>query len=141
MFTLARQRMEERTIGCLVSFLDHLAFESISGNALQLSHGNFHDCTVLAAPKGLNVCVASVHLLSFRPCARLDVMISCRVCRRCTRTLLPFAVPKGEAAPNGKTTTASSLPSLMFAYDTSTRPSGRWYADDGSAMTSSYDVS
>lgn len=131
MLPLSLQRMDERILRSLVSFSSHFASETRPWNAQWPPHADFLQVYSRGGSEWLELIVASVHQLSARLHAWLDVMICRHVCQRCRRTSLPPTAQQDEAARSGTNTTAGCLPSPKSAGDTSTSPSGHQYAVHG----------
>lgn len=122
----------------------HLVFCSLKtmfGNVLRCRNAYYSVCNVRAAENGLNVCIALVCLVPGWHSPWLDVVIHQRVPRSCRCTSSSSTVQQDEAARSGTTTISGCVPSLLFADDALTSPSGQRYVDFGSALISTYAVS
>lgn len=89
--------MYERVSCRLGILLDHWGLERLPENALRRPHAYCSERTVRAAPSGLTIYVASVHLQLASLCTHVDVMICQRACQRITHMLQAFTVLHEEA--------------------------------------------
>lgn len=106
-------------------------------NAPQRSHVYSSDYTVQDAPRSLTVCVISVRMLSFCYNARMIDVIYRGPIQFCNCISPLFSKWHNETFRGVERSITCCLRNLQAGDDTSTRPSGRSYPENGLSMTPS----